>query len=82
MKQKDIMTIGLVAFVSIIVSLVVTNLIFNGSKNQTVENVPSITSYFPTPDSHYFNSNSIDPTQLIEIGNGVNPTPFNQPTQG
>ncbi len=76
------MTIGVAAFVSIIISLVVTNMIFNGSKNQTVVNVPSITSYFPTPDPKYFNNKSIDPTQLIEIGNGVNPTPFNQPTQG
>lgn len=44
---------------------------------QQVEVVPTITSDFPAPDKQYFNSDSIDPTQLIQIGSNTNPAPFN-----
>ncbi len=82
MKQKDWLTLGAVAIVSVIISLVVTNMIFNSSssRNQQVDVVPTISSSFPKPDPNYFNSSSIDPIQLITIGNGVNSSPFTQPT--
>lgn len=84
MKQKDIAMIMVIAFVSAIVSLVVSRLLFTTPQNQEqqVEVVPAITANFPPPDSRYFNSNSIDPTQLIQIGNNNNTNPFNGSGQG
>lgn len=79
MKQKDVALILVVVFVSAIVSFVVSNVVFVSPKNrqQQVEVVPVISSTFPTPDPKYFNSNSIDPTQLIQIGDSNNGTLFN-----
>jgi hypothetical protein len=84
MKQKDVAMIILIAFVSAIISLVVSRLLFTTPRNQEqmVEVVPAITANFPAPDSRYFNSNSIDPTQLIQIGNNNNTNPFNGSGQG
>lgn len=84
MKQKDVAMIIVIAFVSAIISLVVSRLLFTTPHNQQqqVEVVPAITANFPTPDSRYFNSNSIDPTQLIQIGNNNNTNPFNGSGQG
>lgn len=79
MKQKDVALIIVIAFVSAIVSLVVSRLLFASPQNrqQQVQVVPAITATFPSPDSRYFNSKSIDPTQLIQIGNNNNTNPFN-----
>jgi len=84
MKQKDIAMIIVIAAVSAIISLVVSRLLFTTPHNQQqrVEVVPAITASFPNPDSRYFNSNSIDPTQLIQIGNNNNTNPFNGTGQG
>ena len=84
MKQKDVILIIVIAFISAVLSLVLSNIIFTSPKNrhQTIQVVDAITSDFPTPDTKYFNANSIDPTQLIQIGNNNNQTPFNgQSTQ-
>lgn len=79
MKQKDIITLVVAVFFAILVSVLASKLIFASPKNrqQQVEVVPVITADFPTPDKQYFNGQSIDPTQLIEIGNNNNLTPFN-----
>lgn len=78
MKQKDIALIIIIVFVSGIVSFVVSGKLFAPTKgHQSVETVDKISSDFNVPDSTYFNKNSIDPTQLIEIGNSTNPNPFN-----
>lgn len=84
MKQKDVAMIIAIAFVSAIVSLIVSRLLFSTPQNlqQQVQVVPAITANFPAPDSRYFNSNSIDPTQLIQIGNNNNTNPFNGSGQG
>jgi hypothetical protein len=78
MKQKDIALIAVLAILSGIISLIVSNLLFSSPKTrqQTVQVVSPITADFKTPDSTYFNAQSIDPTQLIQIGNGGNPNPF------
>jgi hypothetical protein len=78
MKQKDMALILIVAFVSAVASFFISNALFT-SKNsqQQVQVVPSISASFQTPDSRYFNSSSIDPTQLIQIGNTTNTNPFN-----
>jgi hypothetical protein len=79
MKQKDIALIIIIVFISGVVSFFVSNLLFASpdKRDQKVEKVEPITADFPTPDQKYFNENSIDPTQLIQIGESTNPNPFN-----
>lgn len=79
MKQKDIALILVIVFISAVISIVVSKILFASPKNrqQQVEVVQPITADFPTPDTKYFNANAFDPTQLIEIGNSSNPNPFN-----
>lgn len=78
MKQKDIAMIIIVVFVSGIISFIVSGKVFVASNGkQKVETVDVLSSDFATPDPLYFNKNSIDPTQLIHIGTGSNPNPFN-----
>lgn len=83
MKQKLVITILVVAFISAIVSIFVVKYTFGSAKTreQQVDVVPVISSNFQTPDPSDFNSNSIDPTQLIQIGNSTNPVPFNTSNQ-
>jgi hypothetical protein len=79
-KQKDIALILVISFVSLIFGVVASNLLFNGkdSKNLTSDVVTAITTDFTEPDKKYFNSNSVDPTQIIRIGENTNQQPFNQ----
>lgn len=79
MKQKDLTLLIVVVFFSAVISLVVSHFIFASPANrqQQVDVVQPISSSFPQPDPRYFNSNSVDPTQLIQIGNTTNPNPFN-----
>lgn len=79
MKRQGIALIVIVVFISAIISLVVSNLIFASPKNrqQKVEVVDPISSNFTTADPKYFNSQSVDPTKLITIGPSTNPNPFN-----
>lgn len=78
MKQKDVALILVIVFISAVVSFFVSSTIFGSPSNrqQQAEVVDPITSSFPNPDPRYFNSNSIDPTQLIQIGNNNNTNPF------
>lgn len=78
MKQKDIALIIVLAAVSAVVSFLVSGWIFNkpANRQQKAEVVDVITSDFTLPSEKYFNNNSIDPTQLIQIGNSNNPNPF------
>lgn len=80
MKRKDISLIIVVCIISGVLSLVLSNILFNSPKhrNSRVEKVEPISADFKTPDSKYFNSNSINPTQLIKIGENTNQTPFNK----
>jgi hypothetical protein len=82
MKQKDIALILVAVFISVIVSLFVSKALFASPKNrqQQVEIVQAITSDFPQPDTRFFNSNAIDPTQLITTGQNTNANPFNSAT--
>jgi hypothetical protein len=79
MKQKDIILIIVVVFISGILSFFVSRLVFAAPKTrqQAVEVVDPITTDFPIPGSKYFNTGSIDPTQLIQIGGTSNLAPFN-----
>jgi mannitol-specific phosphotransferase system IIBC component len=78
MKQKDIALIIVIAFVGAVFSLLLTQTIFVTKKSQklTAEVIEPITSEFKEPDRAVFNNNAINPTQLIQIGDSSNPTPF------
>lgn len=78
MKQKDIALIIVIAAISGFASYFISHLIFAkpANRQQKVEVVDVITDVFPTLNHKYFNSDSIDPTQLIQVGDGNNPNPF------
>jgi hypothetical protein len=82
-KQKDVALIIVIAFVSAIVSFVVSNKLFvtPSNRQQQVEVVDPINSSFQTPDKKYFNSNSVDPTPAAQIGTDTNQNPFNGTSQ-
>lgn len=79
MKQKDFMLILVIVFVSGVFSLVLSNFLFtSGDKRQEkVEVVEPISADFVQPSTKYFNSDSVDPTKLITIGENNNNQPFN-----
>lgn len=83
MKRKDLGVIIGVAIVSGIISLIVSSkvIVTPAHRQQQVEVVPAINAQFSTPSTTYFNSQSIDPTVLIQIGNNSNQTPFNNSPQ-
>jgi hypothetical protein len=78
MKQKDIIVIAVVVIVSTVIATVSSKLIFKPSSHQQkAEIVEPISADFPAPDPRFFNKNSVDPTQTIQIGDGTNAVPFN-----
>ena len=79
MKQKDIIILIVALFVSMLASILVSKFVFSTPKNldQQVDIVPSISTKFVTPSSTYFNSQALDPTQLINIAPSNNSQPFN-----
>jgi hypothetical protein len=83
MKRKDWMLIAVVGFFAAIFSIVISNSLFGPPKKHPVKVpvVDKISSDFPNPQTDpafksIFNSQAIDPTQLIQIGGGQNPAPF------
>jgi len=78
MKQKDVALIIVIVAISGVVSFLASGWIFAkpADRQQKAEVVDVITSDFPLPDTKYFNPNSVDPTQLIQIGDSNNPNPF------
>lgn len=80
MKQKDLVVIIVVVFVSAIFAYLMSNIFISPAKNRTtkVEVVGKITPEFPEPDKRFFNENSIDPTKLIQIQPNTTTNPFQQ----
>jgi hypothetical protein len=78
MKQKDLALILIIVFISVIFSYIVSSKVFGTpkSRQQEVDVVQPISSSFQKPDSRFFNSNSYDPTQVIQIGQNNNQNPF------
>jgi hypothetical protein len=79
MKKRDITVIVTIAVIAGIFSLVVSNLLFGGSKAYDLKapKVEPISAEFITPDSHYFNDTALDPTVDIQIGDNNNPDALN-----
>lgn len=80
MKQKDLAIIIMVVVISGIFSYVISGKVIStpANRQQNVQVVPAISTAFAKPSTTYFNPSAIDPTQLIQIGNNANQTPFNQ----
>lgn len=81
MKQNDIITLIVTIFFSVVLSIVAANLLFSKASlsNQRVDIVPTIRTNFSIPNTQYFNNQSIDPTQIINIAPGNNQQYFNKP---
>ena len=79
MKQKDVALIIVIAAISAGISFAASHLLFATphDRQQKVAAVDPITTDFVTPDSKFFNSQSIDPAKLIEVGSSNNSNPFN-----
>lgn len=78
MKTKDIGTLVVVGVVSAGFALFLSGWLLSstGAKNQEAEKVEAISSTFERPPSQYFNSDSINPTQEIQIRQDENSKPF------
>jgi hypothetical protein len=83
MKQKDLAMIIIIAFISAVISLLASNMLFASPKDrqQDVEVVQPITADFPPPDNKYFSKDAFDPTKVIVIGQNANTEPFKATTQ-
>lgn len=77
-QRKDLLLIIVVAVFAGMFSLIVSRIFFTSSKqrNLQAETVQPVTADFQTPDPAVFNSQAIDPTKLIQIGDNTNPQPF------
>lgn len=80
MKQKDVALILVISFISAMLSFFVSNFLFssNGNRQMKSDVVTAITTDFTEPSKKYFNDNSINPTQIIRIGDNTNQQPLNQ----
>jgi hypothetical protein len=82
MKRKDLTKVIFVAVIWGIFSIIMSGIVFKSPvKNAKVPVVKPISTSFPqvSTDNNYqaiFNTNALDPTQLIQIGNSQNNTPF------
>lgn len=72
MKQKDLAVILAVVFFAAVASLLLTKSLFVSKKDRelSAQVVEPITSNFNEPDKTVFNAQAINPTQLIQIGDG------------
>lgn len=78
MKQKDIVIIIAALAGGILLALLAGKYLSHSASQDTqVDVVPVIRTDFPTPSTTYFNSQAIDPTQLVNIGPNNSQQPFN-----
>lgn len=77
MKQKDIALIIVIVFISGLFSFLLTRIVINSdNEKQEVEVIEPITADFTQPNSKYFNGESTNPTQLIQIAENQNESPL------
>ena len=83
MKRQQLVVIVAVGLVSALLSIVISGTVFGTPKKNPIKVpvVQKISSDFPNPknDENYskiYNTNAINPTQLIRIGNSNNSVPF------
>lgn len=82
MKQKDIALIIIVTFVSLILAIFASKFLLSstGGSEQEAETVDSISATFNSPDSKYYNDQSVNPTQIIRISDSKNDQLFDSAT--
>lgn len=77
MKQKDVALIIVIVFISGLFSFLLTRVVIDSdNKKQEVEVVEPISAEFGQPSDKYFNANSTNPTQLIQIVENQNESPL------
>lgn len=78
MKKNDLGVMVAVAIFAVVFSLILSNLLFTpkSTKGLKAQKIDAIQSAFQKPDKKFFNSDSINPTQLIQIGDSPNAQPF------
>ncbi|MDB5175878.1 MAG: hypothetical protein JWM81_736 [Candidatus Saccharibacteria bacterium] len=77
MKQKDVVLIAVIVFISALFAFGISKVVFKSSaKNDQAEKVDVISADFLSPSKKYFNSTAVNPTRLIEIGGNNNQNPF------
>ncbi len=79
MKKNDIVLIVVCVFIGGIFSFIVSTQLFGpSSKTLEAETVEVISSEFTLPDNKYFNDQSFNYTQQIQIGNGSTNVQFGE----
>jgi hypothetical protein len=80
MKQKDILTLVVIGIVSGAISFFLSSTFLTSSSNrsQEVEVVEKLNTNFERPPKAYFSEESINPTQIIEIGPNESTEPFGE----
>ena len=80
MKQKDIAVIIVVGFFSLIVSILLSNMLFNTDKDKKLETaiVTPITTDFDDEKKPYFGDDATNTTQTIKINENSNEQPFSR----
>lgn len=70
MKKKDLTLIVIVMIISAALSFALSSVIFGDPETDPieVETTDVLTDDFSAPSNAYFNEDSINPTQLIRIG--------------
>lgn len=70
MKKSDIAMIILIASISVMVAYFVAKAVIGDTQNQSVKvkTVDSISTNITQPDSSVFNSNAVNPTVQVIIG--------------
>lgn len=78
MKKNDITVIIVTAIFACIVSVVLSSIIFTPKQAQKLkaQKIDPISSDFQQVDRRYFNSQSVNPTQVIQIGDNQNKNPL------
>lgn len=81
MKKKDLTLLAVIIIISAVLSFFISGLLIGSPETDPMEAevVEAISSEFTAPDSRFFNEDSINPTQLIRVGDEEgNITPFGQ----
>lgn len=78
LKSKDLQIIFIVAVISLVASVLLSGVLFSTpeDRSQKVETAEAINTNFDRPGSVYFNKNSFNPAQEIQIGRDPNSNPF------
>ncbi len=78
MKSKDYGIVFIVAVVSGVISILLSGVLFSTpeDRSQNVEVVEPITTNFERPNGTYFNEFSVNPAQIIQVGQDPNSNPF------